>query len=102
MNKIITKQISYQDKLDLALKIVYTAPLGYTGFEAHKPIERGFISVTYARGVGGSYLSLEKLAQELGLNLTLPKEELPPQPYFPSGKTWDAVMRGKKGFVLLR
>jgi len=103
MNRIITKQISYVDKLDLALKICQTAPLGYTGFDAHKPIKRGFISITYAKGIGGSYLSLEKLAIELGISDADRQRDIePPSIYAPSSKTWDAVMQGKKGFILLR
>jgi hypothetical protein len=102
MNKYTTKQISYESNIDLALKIVQSAPLGYTGFDAHKPIEKGFISITYATGIGGSYLSLQKLAVELNIANSEDKQALPPKPYFPGQKTWDAVMRGKKGFVLLR
>ncbi len=102
MNKIKTQAIHYESKLDLALKICQTAPIGYTGFDLHKPIEKGFVAVTYARGIGGSYLSVEKLAQELGLILLSPREELPLKPYFPSNKTWEAVQQGKRGLVLLR
>jgi len=102
MNKYTTKQISYESNIDLALKIVQSAPLGYTGFDAHRPIEKGFISITYAKGIGGSYLSIEKLALELGIAIPRLVDELPPKPYFPGPKTWDVVMQGKKGFVLLR
>lgn len=102
MNKIKTQAIYYESKLDLVLKICQAAPQGYTGFDLHKPMEKGFVAVTYARGIGGSYLSLDKLARELKLLEPRLREELPPKPYFPSNKAWEAMQQGKRGLVLLR
>ncbi len=102
MSRITTRPICYDSKLDLALKLVQSAPVGYTGFDLHKPIGKGFATVTYCKGIDKTYLSVEKLAVELGIET--PKRKSLPEPvrYSPSIATWLAVQQGKRGFVLLK
>ncbi len=102
MSKITTRAISFESKMDLALKIVQSAPVGYTGFELHKPTVPDFTFVTYAKGIGGQYFSIGKLASELGIG-EAEKEPVPESAiYVPSKKTALAVRQGRVGFVLFK
>lgn len=96
--KTTTRPIHYAGKMDLAMQIAKTAPVGFTGFQVCRPISKSFTNVVYAHGVGGQYLSVEKLRSELGLG-DLKPEPKREQTYLKLD-TFRLAYIGKRGVVL--
>ena len=94
---MLAKLIHASSKMELAKLIVQSAPGKARGFSIARRVPPSAWVVQYSTTLLGGYLSLGKLAMELGLAVR--EEKYKPVPK-PAGEVWAKWRRGSSGWIV--